>query len=435
MRRAEPPRGLQVFGRAGGHPAFALHRLQEHRADIGAMLGELALERRRVVVGQVRDAGGIGTEAGRILRLAAGRHREQRAPVERVDRRDDADLVRAVPVVRVAARELERRLVRFGAGIAEEHALGERRVDETLGEPQRRLIREPVGHVPELSRLLRQRLDERRMAMAERGHGHAAREVDVHPAILVPDARAFAAHRNERRRRVARHHPLVEHLARHGHRGGGARHGCATSWRDEAATTALAAEESGDMASPLGPDRARRDDLDLDAILGRGELGLDGRAGRRMARRPPTAPRRRSSRRSRRCRAGRSSPTGSSTCPSRLRRAARRSARAPAASDPRRPPSDRRRPAPRDTRCRTRDGSRVPKGVCRRAGVRWSCAFLAGACARARSVHCKPSRRGVRPVERVLDRVSTRDRRPLLPALRGALRTRARAEARPMSSR
>ena len=68
-----------------------------------------------------------------------------------------------------------------------------------------------------------ERLHHRRMAVAERGDGDAAREVDVHPAVLVPDARAFAAHRNERRRRVARDHPLVEHRARHGHRRGGAR--------------------------------------------------------------------------------------------------------------------------------------------------------------------------------------------------------------------
>ena len=198
------------------------------------------------------------------------------------------DLVRAVPVVRVAARELERRLVRFGAGIAEEHALGERRVDETLGEPQRRFVREPVGDVPELSRLLGQRPDERRMAMAERGHRHAAREIDVHPAILVPDARAFAAHRNECRRRVARHHPLVEQLARHRHRGGAARHGDRVAAR-RAATTALAAAESGGMAfrrpRPGTPRRpgSRRDTR-------RGELRLDGRAGGRMARDDPLFP-------------------------------------------------------------------------------------------------------------------------------------------------
>ena len=161
---------------------------------------------------------GLGPKPRRVLRLAAGGHGEQRAAVERVQRRDHADLLRAVAVVRVAARELQRRLVRLGAGVAEEHALGERRVDEPLREPQRRLVGEPVRHVPELPRLLVERVHHRRMAVAERGDGDAAREVDVHPAVLVPDARAFAAHGDERRRRVARHHHLVEHRARDGQR-------------------------------------------------------------------------------------------------------------------------------------------------------------------------------------------------------------------------
>ena len=220
MGRAQAPGRLQVLGRSRDHSAFALHRLQDHRADLGAVLRELALERRDVVVREVRDAGRIRSETARVLLLAACGHREQRAAVEGVRRRDHADLLRAVAIVRVAAGELQRGLVRLGTGIAEEDALGERRVDEPLGEPQRGLVREPVGDVPELARLLGQRAHQHRMAVAERGDRDAAREVDVHPAVLVPDARAFAADRNERRRRVAGDHPLVEHRARHRHRRG-----------------------------------------------------------------------------------------------------------------------------------------------------------------------------------------------------------------------
>src|SRR5205085_2820704 len=83
------------------------------------------------------------------FRLPARGDREQRAYVERVDRRDDARLVRPVAVVRVAARELERRLVGLGARVAEERALRERRVDQALREPQRGLVGEPVRHVPQ----------------------------------------------------------------------------------------------------------------------------------------------------------------------------------------------------------------------------------------------------------------------------------------------
>jgi hypothetical protein len=68
-------------GRARRHAAFALHRLEHHCADLGAVRGELALERRDVVVREVRDAWrDSGPKPRRIFRLAAGRHREQRAP-------------------------------------------------------------------------------------------------------------------------------------------------------------------------------------------------------------------------------------------------------------------------------------------------------------------------------------------------------------------
>ena len=93
--------------------------------------------------------GGIGSEARRVLRLSAGRDSEQRTAVERVQRRDHADLLLAEAVVRVTARELERGLVRLGARVAEEHALGERVVDEAARETQRRLVGEPVRHVPD----------------------------------------------------------------------------------------------------------------------------------------------------------------------------------------------------------------------------------------------------------------------------------------------
>jgi hypothetical protein len=121
-------------------------------------------------------------------------------------------------VVRIAARELQCGLVRLGARIAEEHALGERRIGEAFREPQRRLVGEPVRHMPQRARLRFERADHRRMAMAERGDGDACGEIDVHPPVLVPHARAFTAHRNERRGREARDHHLVEQCARDGQR-------------------------------------------------------------------------------------------------------------------------------------------------------------------------------------------------------------------------
>jgi hypothetical protein len=88
-----------------------------------------------------------------------------------------------------------------------------------------RSVGEPVRDVPDLARLLLDRLHHRRVAVAERRHGDAAREVDVHAPVLVPDARALAAHRQERRRREARDHHLVERRASDGQRRASARHG------------------------------------------------------------------------------------------------------------------------------------------------------------------------------------------------------------------
>ena len=219
--RRQPPRRVQELRRARNHAPFTLHRLQDHRADLVAGLREYLLQRRHVVVRDVREAGRIGAESRRVLRLAAGGDREQRAPVEAVERGDHADLPLAELVVRIAAGELQRRLVGLGARIAEEHALGERVLDQPLRETQRRLAGQPVRHVPQRARLVGDRADHRRVAMAERSHGHAAREVDVHPPVLVPHARAFPAYGDERGRRIALHHQRVEVGAGDGHRGGG----------------------------------------------------------------------------------------------------------------------------------------------------------------------------------------------------------------------
>jgi hypothetical protein len=95
--RRRAARRLQEFRRAGEHAAFALHRLEDHRADVvAAFLGERRLEPGDIVVADVREARGVRSETGRVLRLAAGGDGEERSPVERVERRDHADLVRAV---------------------------------------------------------------------------------------------------------------------------------------------------------------------------------------------------------------------------------------------------------------------------------------------------------------------------------------------------
>ena len=60
----------------------------------------------------------------------------------------------------IAPRRLDRGLARLGAGIAEEHLVGERHGDQPLGQPLLALDAVEVGGVPELAGLLGQRRDE-----------------------------------------------------------------------------------------------------------------------------------------------------------------------------------------------------------------------------------------------------------------------------------
>ena len=80
---------------------------------------------------------------------------------------------------RVAARELQRGFVRFGAGVREERAIGESQVGQALRETQHRRVRVAVADVPELFALLVQHLEQFGMRVAQRRDRDAAGEVDV----------------------------------------------------------------------------------------------------------------------------------------------------------------------------------------------------------------------------------------------------------------
>ena len=79
----------------------------------------------------------------------------------------------------IAARGLDRAFDRLGAGIGEERHVGEGRGAEPLGEALLLGDAMQIGDMPELLRLLGQRLHEMRMRVAERGDRHAAREVEI----------------------------------------------------------------------------------------------------------------------------------------------------------------------------------------------------------------------------------------------------------------
>src|SRR3984957_5900339 len=77
------------------------------------------------------------------------------------------------------ARHFDRRLVGLGARIGEENKVGEGRLGEALGIALAFGVLIEVRNVPELRALIRQRFDEMRMGVADRGHGDAGAEVEI----------------------------------------------------------------------------------------------------------------------------------------------------------------------------------------------------------------------------------------------------------------
>ncbi len=201
------------------HAALALHRFQN---DGAGLVRDGCFQRIQIVVRNVRDTGNLRAEAVGILGLTTDVHGKQGTAMEAVQRRDDFVLVFTELFAGITTRQFQCRFVGLGAGVAEEHAVGKGGVHQLVRQTQSRLIGEHVGDVPELARLLGERLDQCRMGMTEGVDGDAAGKVDQLAARLVPDTGAFAANRNEGGRGVVGNHYLIEIGALHmrsGHRG------------------------------------------------------------------------------------------------------------------------------------------------------------------------------------------------------------------------
>ncbi len=171
------------------HAAFALDRLDDDRAGLrpdGFLHGVEIAERHPVEARQPR------LEAFEIFFVAAGRDRRQRAAVEGALERDHAELFRPAGGELVTARHLDRALHRLGARIGEEDGVGESRLDEPLGQPLAAGDAKQVGDVPDLLRLLGERLDQLGVRVAERVHRHAGGEIEVALAVLGDQPGALA---------------------------------------------------------------------------------------------------------------------------------------------------------------------------------------------------------------------------------------------------
>jgi hypothetical protein len=141
-----------------------------------------------------------------VLGLAAGGDGRQRAPVEGVAEGDGAVALGRAAAGLVDARELERGLHRLGAGIAEEHAVGEARGGKPLGKACLRRYLVEVRDVPEPLALGFQRGDRVRMRMAEAGHADAAAEIQIALAVCGEEVRPLAPLEGEVEAAIIGHH-------------------------------------------------------------------------------------------------------------------------------------------------------------------------------------------------------------------------------------
>ena len=177
-----------VVGRHA-HAALALDRLEEHKADVRR---DRRIESGDVVEGHIGDSGKQRLKSLVILRLARGRDGGQRAAMERVVGRNDAGS-RGAFLGPVPPRELHTGLVRFGPAVAEEPPLRERVFREQPSQLDLRLDVVEVGHVHQRLRLLAHGLGNGRVAVSQVRHGNSCEEIQIFPAVRIPQARPFAA--------------------------------------------------------------------------------------------------------------------------------------------------------------------------------------------------------------------------------------------------
>ena len=197
------PDGRDKRRRQRPHPALALNRLHD---DGRRLVGHRGIKRRRIGRVHKRHTRDQRFERLAIMRVRRNRQGPERAPVEGSRQRDKPGPLPVAPGVPVAARELQARLHRFGAAVAEKRALEPRQPRELLRQFGLIRMEEQIRRVDQGRGLLRQHLGQTGIRMAQAGHPHARREVEVVVALGVPHTGALPAHEHDRRALVGLQH-------------------------------------------------------------------------------------------------------------------------------------------------------------------------------------------------------------------------------------
>src|SRR5581483_1958502 len=180
--------------RRATYTAFALDRLNQ---DAGSVRTDRLLHRLDVAMRHLVEAVHRRTEAIEVFGRAGRGERRQRAAVEGAFEGDDAVAFGMALGGMMLARHLDHAFHRLRAGIAEEDVVGKALLAQPGGELFAVGAPEQVRHVPELGRLLLQRLDEMRMGMAQRVHRDARGEIEIALAIRRDQPGALAALKGE----------------------------------------------------------------------------------------------------------------------------------------------------------------------------------------------------------------------------------------------
>ena len=165
----EAPRDL-------AHAALAHDRLDQ---DPGGFIADRRLDRVHVERIDLVEAVDRRAEAFEMLGLRASGDGCERPAVEGAFEGDEPVALGRAVLEMIAPRGLDCAFDGLGAGIGEEHHVGEGRRGEPRPEPLLLGDAMQIGDVPELVGLLGERRDQTRMRVPERGDGHAAGEVEI----------------------------------------------------------------------------------------------------------------------------------------------------------------------------------------------------------------------------------------------------------------
>ena len=208
---AERLQALEVAFRRLDHAGLALDRLDENRA--GAAV-DLAGRRLQVAEGHRSEPSREGAEADLVGGRCGRRQGAQGTAVETALRGDDpVPVARAVAVVGVAPRQLDRGLDRLGAAVAEEGAVEQtlRGLHQQLARPLLFADPEEVRDVQVAPGLARDRLGQGRVAVAQGRNRDAGQEVEVLAAPDVPEAHSVAVAERHRRPLVVCEQAVLGH--------------------------------------------------------------------------------------------------------------------------------------------------------------------------------------------------------------------------------